>query len=407
MVESKKQKKVAIFVKGWPRLSETFIAQELLALQEAGLDFDIISLRKPHDSETHPLHKKINKTVIYLPEYIYQAPFQFLYALIKSFFKFSPKAFWQMFFSTIRKDFSPNRWRRFAQALIFATKYGQKYDFIYCHFLHTPTSVGLYASLLLNKPFAFSAHAKDIWTSEEWEIQEKLAHAAWGATCTRYGYEYLVGLSNRPSKMHLIYHGLDFKALPKIISKKTNRKKCILLSVGRAVEKKGFDVLIRALSQLPDDFHYEWHHIGTGHLINTLKEQAKKLGISSHIKWLGAQSQEAVFRAYMDADIFVLPCRIAGDGDRDGLPNVLMEASYAGLPIITTAVSGIVECFSHHENALFVPENDETKLAEAIHQLGTSKALCSKLSEQAKEKIKHFEFKLCFSDLKKLFKPYL
>ncbi len=403
-----KTNKVAIIVKGWPRLSETFIAQELLALQEAGLDFDIISLRKPHDLKTHKVHKKIKAKVIYLPEYIYKAPHLLIIAFIKFFFKFKhKKAFWNLFCKTILRDFSANRFRRFAQALIFSNRYGKQYAFIYCHFLHTPCSVGYYASTLLGKEFAFSAHAKDIWTSPEWDIREKVQHAKWGTTCTKYGCEYLAGLSDDPKKMHLIYHGLDFKALPKVKPKKTARKKIVLLSVGRAVEKKGFDLLLHALSHLPSDFRYEWRHIGGGDLIEPLKKQAKDLGVAPYIKWLGAQNREAVFKEYANADLFILPCRIASDGDRDGLPNVLMEASYAGLPIITTPVSGIVECFAHMDNAYFVPENDEEKLVDAIYELGTSKELRDKLSHKAKEKIKKFDFKLRFGDLKKCFKQYL
>lgn len=207
--------------------------------------------------------------------------------------------------------------------------------------------------------------------------------------------------------MHLIYHGLNFKNLPQLMPRKQKNKKLVLLSVGRAVEKKGFGDLIQALSQLPADFEYEWRHIGAGELIEALKTQAQKLGVASAITWLGAQSQARVFKEYAKADLFILPCRVAHDGDRDGLPNVLMEASYAGLPIITTPISGIVECFTHHENAYFVPENDPEQLAHAIYKLGKSASLRQKISKKAQEKIKTFDFKLCFSGLKKLFQPYL
>jgi glycosyltransferase involved in cell wall biosynthesis len=154
-----------------------------------------------------------------------------------------------------------------------------------------------------------------------------------------------------------------------------------LLSVGRLVPKKGFDGLLRALALLPADLDWRLRHVGGGPLKDALAAEADRLGIGARIEWLGARPQEQVLEEYRGADLFVLNCRIAEDGDRDGLPNVLMEAQSQRLPVISTAMPAIAELVIDGETGLLTPPDDPGRLAEAIARLLRDPALRAQLAE--------------------------
>ena len=341
--------KLAVVVKGWPRLSETFIAQELVALEEAGLEFDIWSLRHPTDKKTHPLHDRLQAKIRYLPEYLRNEPRRVATAMGAAAEMPGFDAAAAAFVADVERDDTANRRRRWGQACVMAAEMPGDVAGIYAHFLHTPSSVARYAAILRGMPWSFSAHAKDIWTSPEWELREKLSAAthgaAFGATCTGFGAKHLQGLADTPSRVDLVYHGLDlarFPAPPHRMVRGTDAP-FHMMSVGRLVEKKGFDNLIDALALLPASLNWHWTHIGGGALDAVMQDRAAAHGIGDRITWRGACDQPEVITAMRAADLFVLPSRIAADGDRDGLPNVLMEAASQKLPILSTPVSAIPE----------------------------------------------------------------
>ena len=166
---------LAVVVKGWPRLSETFIAQELVALEEAGQQFDIWSLRFPTDRKTHPLHDRLKARVRYLPEYLHQEPLRVLRAWRAARRLPGYHTARRIWLADLGRDISRNRIRRFGQACVMAVELPTATAGIYAHFLHTPASVARYAAIMRGLPWSFSAHAKDIWTSPDWELCEKLA----------------------------------------------------------------------------------------------------------------------------------------------------------------------------------------------------------------------------------------
>ncbi len=385
-------KKVACIVKGYPRLSETFIAQEILALEQAGVDIIIYSLRHPTDSSVHPVHEKIKARVHYLPEYLYQHPVKVTTALLKAlfnkqFYKVLPK-----FLKDLARDLSPNRIRRFGQALVLAQEIKPDREWLYVHFLHTPASVARYASYMTQLPWSCSAHAKDIWTSKDWDSREKLAELKWLVTCTRSNTEHLKALSPDPNKVSLLYHGLDLSRFPEAtafdnIDGSDASRPVQIISVGRTVSKKGYDVLLNALAALPDNIHWSFTHIGGGPLLDNLREQAKALKIDHKINWLGAQNFKQVIKHYQAADIFVLASRISKDGDRDGLPNVLMEAMTQKLACIASDISGIPELITDRKNGLLVEPEKPKQLSAALIELIESPQLRQKLGEKGHETV--------------------
>ena len=366
-----KPARLAVVVKGWPRLSETFIAQELVALEEAGIDFEIWSLRHPTDKKTHPLHDRLRAPVHYLPEYLNDDRPRVLKAFVHARLHLNFADAWQAFRADYARDKTPNRARRFGQACVLARELPLGAKGFYAHFLHTPSSVARYAALLRGLPWSFSAHAKDIWTSPDWELREKLSAdfhgAAFGATCTGFGAQHLKELADRADRVDLVYHGLDLSRFPAPPDRQPQGTGAplALMSVGRLVEKKGFDRLIAALSLLPASLDWHWTHIGGGALSDDMKALADTQEVADRITWRGACDQPEVINAMRAADLFVLPSRIAEDGDRDGLPNVLMEAASQKLPILSTPVSAIPEFIETGVHGILTDDAPET-IAAAI-----------------------------------------
>ena len=263
---------------------------------------------------------------------------------------------------------------------------------LHAHFLHTPASVTAYAATLAGLDWTCSAHAKDIWTTPEWELREKLAACRWAVACTRVGAERLRRLAPSPDRVHLSYHGIDLSRFPPPERPASRRDGAdpadpvIVLSVGRAVDKKGFDVLLHALALLPRRLVWRFIHVGSGELLNTLRDLAAGLGLAGRIEWRGAMSQDEVLERYRAADLFVLASRIAGDGDRDGLPNVVLEAASQRLAVVSTKLPGITEFVRDGETGIVVEPGDPAALAAALERAIGDPALRLRLGAAAEDR---------------------
>ena len=367
---------IALVLKGYPRLSETFIAQEIHALERRGLALRLYSLRHPTDPAVHPVHREIAAPVAYLPEYLWREPLRVLSGWLKVRRMAGYPRARRQWLADLGRDRTANRGRRFGQACVLATELPSDVGRLYAHFLHTPASVARYAAMMRGLPWCCSAHAKDIWTTADWEKREKLADLDWLVTCTAFGRDHLAGLAEGGGdKVHLVYHGLDFARFPKPPGAGSRRRgddpadPVRLLSVGRTVEKKGYDVLLDALAGLPPELSWHLTHIGDGPLADALKTRAGSLDLAGRIEWRGPQPHEEVLAAYRAADLFALASRVGHDGDRDGLPNVLMEAQSQGLPCVSTSISAIPELIRDGETGLLVPPEDPRALAAALARL--------------------------------------
>lgn len=380
---------VCVVLKGYPRLSETFIAQEILALQQRGVALTIASLRHPTDTQIHPVHREIKAAVNYLPEYLHDAPSRVFNAWSRVRRKPGYAAAHTAFRADLKRDATRNRVRRFGQACVLADELPPGTSRLYAHFLHTPASVARYAALITGLPWCCSAHAKDIWTTPQWDIEEKLAELDWLVTCTAFGAQYLARLAPRPETVSLLYHGLDFTRFPPPRERPQEINRPVrILSVGRAVAKKGFDDLLQALALLPADLDWRFHHIGGGPLLGELRRQADQLGLGARIDWRGPQPQEAVLSALRDADIFTLASKVAKDGDRDGLPNVLMEAQSQALAVAATETAGIPELIIDGETGLLTPADEPAALANALARLIGDAALRHRLGVAGFERVR-------------------
>ncbi len=393
MTAASKSPSLAIVLKGYPRLSETFIAQEIAALEARGFAPLLVSLRHPTDRHRHPVHERIVAAASYLPEYLYQEPWRVLRGWWAARRLPGYRQARRQWLKDLRRDLTPNRGRRFGQACVMAAELPAGIAWLHCHFLHTPASVTRYAAMMRGLAWSGSAHAKDIWTTPDWEIAEKLADCRFLVTCTRAGLERLQKLAPDPARIELVYHGLDFAHLPAPPAtprpaRDGSGEPVHILSVGRAVPKKGFADLLQALARLPAGLNWRFTQIGGGPLRPALIEQARSLGLEGRCTFLGGRPQQDVFAQYAGADLFVLASRIAADGDRDGLPNVLMEAQSQGLACIATDIAAIPELIDNEATGLLTPPGDVTALAGAIERLVRDPALRARLGDAGQQRVR-------------------
>ena len=403
-------KKTVIVLKGYPRLSETFIAQEILGLEKSGLPLELIAMRRPTDAKRHPVHAEIKAAVHYLPEYIHDDYGRVFRALLKC-LKY-PRLILALaaFCRDLGRDWTRHRLRRFGQALVMAAELPPDTGWLHAHFIHTPASVTAYASLITGIPWSCSAHAKDIWTSPDWDLKLKLKTSRGTVTCTHSGYLHLQSLAASPRRVHLSYHGLDLHRFAPFVGQRPPRDggqaadPVMILSVGRAVRKKGFDILLQALAILKPAYATRFVHVGGGEELADLKSLAATLGLSHLIDWKGALAQDEVLELYRKADIFALACRISADGDRDGLPNVLLEACSQRLVCVSTDISGVPELLSDGENGRVVEPENPQAFADALAGLIRDPALRHKLGDAAERRVRtDFDHEVSIRQLMGLF----
>ena len=379
---------VAFVLKGYPRLSETFITQEIVALEERGLAIRIVSLRHPTEASVHPVHARVRAPVAYLPEYLHHEPARVFRAWRAVRRRPHYRAALRLWLRDLARDPTRNRVRRFGQALVMAHELPGEAVHIHAHFLHTPASVARYAAHLTGRSWTGSAHAKDIWTTPRWEKREKLADARWAVTCTAVNRDELDALA--PGKVELVHHGLDLAEFPPPPARPPGDAPPVLtiVSVGRAVEKKGYPDLIAALARLPATPAWRFVHVGGGPGIATLRRVAARAGIADRVEWAGALARPELLARLRAADVFVLASRIARDGDRDGLPNVLLEAQSQRLPCVATRVSAIPELIVDGVTGLLTPPGDPAALAAGLERLLRDRGLRDRLGAAGERRVR-------------------
>ncbi|HEV8169534.1 MAG TPA: glycosyltransferase family 4 protein, partial [Pyrinomonadaceae bacterium] len=257
---------------------------------------------------------------------------------------------------------------------------------IHAHFCHGSTTVAWLASIITGLPFSFTAHAKDIYCESlnpAGLLRRKMNAARFVVTCTDANREHLLNIEPN-ADVRCIYHGLNAEFADLLLDAsnapvKTDRLRA--LGVGRLVPKKGFDVLVEACAILKlRGFHFETAIVGEhGEHEAQLRRQIEAHGLKDIVRLIGPMEQSRLYTEYQRADIFCLPCRVLDNGDRDGLPNVLMEAMACGLPVITTPVSGIPEIIKDGQNGALVPPEDAEALANAIQRISADRMLARNL----------------------------
>lgn len=266
-------------------------------------------------------------------------------------------------------------------------------DQIHAHFVDRAATLALVASRLLRVPYSLTAHARDIYVNPVL-LAEKVSGAKFVTTCTAYNKAHLSRVLRdelTSGKLHLVYHGLDTSNYTPASQPYDGQP--LVLSVGQLKEKKGHPHLVAACRQLKDrGYDFTCEIVGEGPQRQELEALIAQLGLEDTITLCGAMPHEAVVEKYRAATVFVLPCILARDGDRDGIPNVLMEAMAMQLPVVSTYHSGIPELVQDRINGLLMPPGDEKALANALGELLDNPALRIRLGQRGRERVReHFE----------------
>lgn len=408
-MKTEPQTEIGYILKGFARTSETFISNEIHLLEEAGVRIAIFSFKKLEGQQRHGVSQRIKAHVTYLPE---PTPFEktSLLAWIRrnaaifhdshvDLLKRRPGAYLgtllavlamslryagDSFKSTLRSFL-----KEFFQAGFIADEAlkSGRIKHLHAHFCHTATTVAMLASRLSGLPFSFTAHAKDIYRSDMNPgdlLSRKLRAAKFAVTCTKANSAYLGKLAD--VELHTIYHGIDLKLFAPA-EERTAQDPPLILAVGRFVEKKGFVHLVEACRRLKDEgVNFRCRIIGGfAEYAERVQESIDRLDLKDTVSLHHAVTQEELKKIYETASLFVLPCVITDDGDRDGIPNVMVEALAMGVPVISTNISGIPELIGDRETGLLVPPRDPQALARAIRELIENPALGSRLAQNGRE----------------------
>jgi colanic acid/amylovoran biosynthesis glycosyltransferase len=389
--------RIGYVVKVYPRYSETFIVNEILAHEEAGLSIDVFSLRPSRDTHFQDAIARVRAPVTYLGESALKA---------------------EMFWSAMRDakalpGFSAGLTAadtaasdEVYAALILARQVRDRgIVHLHAHFASAPTSVARIAALLAGVTYSFTAHAKDIFheSVSAAELERKLGDAAAAVTVSEFNLEYLTRTySGSAARLRRIYNGLD---LQRFAFQPPGDRTARVLAVGRLVEKKGFSTLIEACAMLAGrGLAFSCEVIGEGELEGALRAQIVRLGLERHVVLAGPQPQCDVIQAMAGASVLAMPCVVGADGNRDGLPTAMLEAMAIGTPCVATDVTGIPEVIEDGRTGLMVAQHDASGLAMALEHLLTDSSLRVGLAEAARRRIEaQFDIRRTAVDLRAMF----
>jgi glycosyltransferase involved in cell wall biosynthesis len=382
-------KQIGYLLKIFPKVSETFILQEILDLEALGLDLEIYSLQRPTDDITHNLVGQSRASVTYLSPSPFALRHNPLWAHMRLLIT-SPRRYLSTVRFWLRAPERPSL-SKFLQAGSLTTSLlDANIGHLHAHFANAPTSVAELAHRFAGIPYSMTCHAKDIFLATPSTLQRKMRHAKFVVTCTEDNRQYLQRLAGDNTPISCLYHGLN---LARFDTMKTNRgvmRSTIptIMSVGRFKEKKGFLTLIRACHLLAVRGHqFRCCIVGYGPLQTDMESLIRELNLEDIVTLVGKKTLEEVVALYQESDIFTLPCQVAQDGDRDGIPNVLMEAMACRLPVVTTEVSGIPELIQHDRNGILIPPQDPESLASALARIIDSRSLRQSLGQAGRATI--------------------
>jgi glycosyltransferase involved in cell wall biosynthesis len=388
-VRSPGPRRVAYLLKRFPRLSETFVLNEILELRRLGVDITVYALMDPLERTVHPAAQALQPEVVYLHTRVE-----------------SGRSWWRLGSGAALRA-AAHPWGAVRLAWMLATVHRSAVSFrhaveslwlardlqrrgighLHAHFAHSPAAVAHFARLAGGPGFSFTAHAKDLYTTLPRNLRLRARAARFVITCTEHNGGYLKRLlGDGPAvSVNVIHHGTDLR---RFHPSPRAPEPGLILSVGRLVPKKGFPTLIEALDRLRDTQPaLRCEIFGTGPERSALEGLAAGLRLRDRITFVGARPQDDVIAAYRRAALFVLAPVVLDDGDRDGIPNVLVEAMASGVPVVSTRISGIPELIEDGVDGLLVAPSDPDALAAAMGTLLGNPDLAERLAAAARRKV--------------------
>jgi glycosyltransferase involved in cell wall biosynthesis len=421
MVESRSDKQIGYILRSYPRLSQTFILNEILALEKIGVSIEIFALTNPHEKVVQMQVDQVQAPVYYLDEDIQPRSLRNMLHENAQIAWLHRKGYLRslMYIAANRgidRGYTASsRWECFLQAvhltyllILNERRTGKKIDHLHAHFAHDPALIAYLVHCIAGIPFSFTAHARDLYQVPENVLTDRICQSRAVITCCGSNLEYLHQIApSQKSKFSLVYHGVNLKDFQPISNPGANSppNRPLILSVGRLVEKKGFQDLLEALfivKKSGEDFQCAIY--GTGPLAKQLEEWIERQGMTDEVSLKGDRTQQELISVYQNATLFILTPVQTEDGDRDGIPNVLLEAMAVGLPVITTVVAGIPELVENNQNGLLYQSHDVDGISSGIVELLRNAEKRRQFGRAASKKVaEQFDIAQAANRLKTLF----
>ncbi|MFL6240309.1 MAG: glycosyltransferase [Actinomycetes bacterium] len=379
-----------VYVLGaFPKVSETFISGEIAELRRRGVDVTVFSLRHPLEpGPAQPEDAAILDCTTYLP--VGRRGTLCMAAEVMRLFAEHPgratgTAWWAL--RRAMTAMSRGDLLRFAQAAYISRRLPESAEHLHAHFAHGPATCAAMVSRLCGVPYSFTAHARDIFEyADKRSVRDKVATARVVIAISEHGGRRVVELAGdrHADRVQIVPNGIDLTRFARRATEPTGPPR--VLCVGRLVEKKGQDTLLRAIGMLADEGRMvQCELIGAGPLRAELERTVHWLGIGAHVSFRGSLDAIGVRAAYDAATVFALPCQTDSHGDQDGLPVSLVEAMAVGVPVISTGIAGIPELITDGVSGLLVEPHDARGLADAIARVIDEPALRRSLTHAARQ----------------------
>ena len=395
--------RIGYILKMYPRFSETFILNEILELERQGVEVQIFSLKKPDDGRFHADLSRVRAGVTYCPESPLLAAKKYL-AAHRTVYRWDRRRYLKVLaVALLRRRLGAVK--RFLQAGYIAPRLrAQGIGHVHAHFASSATSVALYLYQLTGISYSFTAHAKDIYIEDVSAdvLERKLSSARFAVTVSDYNTQHLRQLRGG-ERVVRIYNGLDLDQFRPNSTIPDDPP--LVLAVGRLVEKKGFDDLISACAVLRDEgCRFQCRIVGTGEQEKKLRALVAELNLHDQVQLIGPLPREALLELYPRASVLAAPCVIGADGNRDGLPTVLIEAMALGVPVISTDVTGIPELVEHGRTGLRARQRDPIGLARTIRSVLEDRAWAGELAQAGRARVEQqFDLRRNVAQLRRLF----
>lgn len=396
--------------RSWPRLSQTFIVGEVLALERLGADLEIFALEPSGEALRQPQVDRVRATVTYLDGAVRMT--DHLEVAVGSARRFVATAAFALRNPDLSSGYATaTSWQCFRYAVHIAAHVarlraaGESVSHVHAHFAHDPALVALFVHRLTGLPYSVTAHARDLYQIPRRSLRERAGAATDVLTCCQANLDYLDAELDAASaaKARVIHHGVDLQQfVPATPGAGASRAQ--ILSVGRLVEKKGFPDLMRACALVAAEHPFTLTIYGDGPLRPELERLRDELGLAETVELAGERDSSVIVDAMRSADIFAIAPYVTPDGDRDGVPNVIVEALASGLPVVSTDVGGVAEAVRHGHNGYLTEPHDVSGLAGYLRSLVADADLRHRMGAAARSTAEeHFDVDRAAAELVRVF----
>ncbi|WP_160132615.1 glycosyltransferase family 4 protein [Halococcus salsus] len=370
---------ILYYLKNYPKLSQSFVLNEIVELDRRGHNVAVFARQNPGEEIQHQEYSQLEIPVRYAAQPTPRDLPDLLDPVI-----LNARVLRQVLYRTTPKNHA--RYLHLTrQCIEYIRNLDWEPDIIHCHFAHPNKFPATYTAKYFEIPCTVAAHAYEIFRNPDIRLLNALLNRMDRVIApSQYNREYLrkqlqvkLPIEVVPATTRVSKYDPTHQEIPGRI-----------LTIARLVEKKGIEYAIEALGQLSETYpDVEYHIVGTGEQKEALRNQVRDLGVEDRVVFLGHVDDSRLHQELDEASVFVLPCVIASDGDRDAMPVVLKEAMAMETPCVSTTVSAIPELIEHEKNGLLVEPRDSVALADGVSKLLSDDDMRETMGHRARETV--------------------